>query len=304
VILVEIIKSDEFQLDLDVLTSFPDPIDPDFAGRLLLLSSTRGVLDGFYTDEQVEVVLKAVQTKGYGRILARPKLLVNDNQEGSIKDERTTTIVSAKTQVVPGTAATASVAAPSVEFQTYTEGIVLTIMPHISKGDQLQLTISLNRTNFDEQDDYVITVPGTSESGGGEISGPTPPDLLATDVTTVVTVPDQHTIILGGLERVNQGKSGTKVPILGDIPFIGGIFRSTLNKDEQSRLYVFVKPHILRPGEPLDGDSALELVTAKNQAKFERYEREMQEYEDWPGIKPTPMDPLTILETDQFRAAQ
>ncbi|MHC4362663.1 MAG: hypothetical protein ACYSTZ_07540, partial [Planctomycetota bacterium] len=63
-------------------------------------------------------------------------------------------------------------------------------------------------------------------------------------------------------------------------------------------LYVFVRASIMRPGEVLDGDSTLEVVSGKNRATFEKYELEMQEYEDWPGIKATPMDPVQILEVD------
>ena len=105
-------------------------------------------------------------------------------------------------------------------------------------------------------------------------------------------------MLLGGLERISQSKSGTKVPILGDLPLIGGIFRTTSNKDDQSRLYVFVKAHILRPGEELTGESDVERVSGRNRAIFEKYEEEMQAYQDWPGIEPEPMDPLKILEKD------
>ena len=111
-----------------------------------------------------------------------------------------------------------------------------------------------------------------------------------------MTVPDGATIILGGLERIRQSKGGTKVPLLGDIPFIGGLFRTTSNQDDQSRLYVFVRATIIRPGEEMTGVSDIEVVSAKNRATFEKYETEMQQYEDWPGIKPKPMDPLKILE--------
>jgi len=233
--------------------------------------------------------------KGYGRILARPKLLVNDNEEGIIEAKETQTIVSPKTEVIPGTAATAPTAATSVELAAYDAGITLTITPHISKGDQLRLKITLTRADFRRRDDYVIAGPQ------GDISGPTPPDILTSDVDTVVTVPDRSTIILGGLERLTQRKGGTKVPLLGDIPLIGGLFRGTANTDIQSRLYVFVKAHILRPGEKPTGESDIEIVSTDNRATFEKYEAEMQNYESWPGIKPEPMDPLRILEANHLR---
>ena len=287
--LVEITKTDQFDLDIDIdlLAKLPN----------LGLTSTTGAIEeisgtAFYTDRDVDIMLTAIQKKGYGRVLARPKLLVNDNEEGIIKTEEKTSVAQVQTKVIPGTAATQSTATQDVSFQSYTAGITLTITPHISKGDQLQLMISLNRTDFRLKD------PTKIGKEGDEDIYPTPPDLLTSDVTTNVTVPDGTTIILGGLETMKQSKGGTKVPLLGDIPFIGGLFRTTSNQDDQSRLYVFVKAHILRPGEELEGKSDIELVSAKNRATFERYEREMQEYENWPAIKPEPMDPLRVLEAD------
>ncbi|GAH17939.1 unnamed protein product, partial [marine sediment metagenome] len=158
----------------------------------------------------------------------------------------------------------------------------LTITPHIAKGNQLGLDIKMTRSDF------------RFEEG---VTGK-PPDLLTSDVTTKVTVPDGTTIILGGLEKIDQAKGGGKIPLLGDIPLIGGLFRNIRNFSEQSRLYVFVKAHILRPGEEVPGESDIEVVSAKNRATFEKYEKEMQEYEDWPGIKSKPMDPLKVLETE------
>lgn len=305
VTLVEITKNDQFTLDLDLISKFPrlaggesmdfltsSLLNPFPNKRIIETVSTSGAGSGFYADEHIQALLTAMQIKDYGRVLARPKLLVNDNEEGTIKSETITTVVSANSQVVPGTGISQATQATSVELSTYTEGITLTITPHISKGNQLRLKIAVTRTDFGIRPDYSLTTPG------GNLTGPTPPDLLTSELTSTVTVPDKSTIILGGLEKLKQTKGGTKVPFLGDIPFIGGLFRSTANKDTQSRLYVFVKANILRPGEEVTGISDLEAVSLKNRATFEQYEKEMQEYEDWPGIKPKPMDPLQVLEAD------
>ncbi|MHC4630221.1 MAG: hypothetical protein ACYS9C_02995 [Planctomycetota bacterium] len=309
VTLVEVTKNDEFTLDLDMVSKFPKfvadasmdyltaRIDPFPLGRIAEAVSTSGSGSGFYADEHIQVLLTAMHQKGYGRILARPKLLVNDNQQGIIEAKETQTIVSPKTEVIPGTAATAPTAVTSVSLDPYDAGITLTITPHISTGDQLRLEIALTRSDFRRRDDYVIAGAGPQ----GDLKGPTPPDILTSDVDTVVTVPDKSTIILGGLERLTQSKGGTKVPLLGDIPLIGGLFRSTSNSDVQSRLYVFVKAHILRPGERPPGESDIEIVSAHNRATFEKYEAEMQTYEDWPGLKPQPIDPVRILETDNLK---
>ncbi len=291
VTLVEITKNEKFDLDLDaeVFSGLP----------ILSLSSTTGAIGGksvtaFYKSKDVHVFLEALQEKGYGRILARPKLLVNDNEEGTIKSEEQTSVAEIRTIIIPGTGVSSATASQDVTFKSYSAGITLTITPHISKGDQLGLSITLTRSDFRLRDPTNITTKVDEKQETS--SFPTPPDLLTSDVTTNVTVPDGATIILGGLERIRQSKGGTKVPLLGDIPFIGGLFRTTSNQDDQSRLYVFVRATIIRPGEEVTGVSDIEMVSAKNRATFEKYEAEMQQYEDWPGIKPKPMDPLKILE--------
>ena len=254
------------------------------------MTSIAGSGTGFYADEHIQALLTAVESKGYGRVLARPKLLVNDNQPGTIKTETKTTIVSPKSDVLAAQGGVGS-SATSVQLDSYMSDITLDIEPHISKGDQLRLQITLNRTDFKERDDYSLSVAGTT------ISGPTPPDLITTNVNTVVTVPDGKTIILGGLEQVAETKGGSKIPILGDIPILGALFRTVNNKDNQSRLYVFVKAQILRPGvEGVLSDVAR--VSNEHKAIFERYEKEMQEYQDFPGIKAKPMEPVRILEAD------
>jgi len=307
VTLVEITKNEKFTSDLDLVRKFPrlEPgetmsqaglsalLSPFPEKRIIEATSLAGAGGtAFYADQHVQALLKLMQEKGYGRVLAKPKLLVNDNELGSIKTEEITNIVVEKTNIIPGTAATAPTATTTVEFTPSTAGITLTITPHISKGTQVQLKVTLNRTDFRLRPDYVMT------RGDSKSTGPTPPDLLTSDVATKVTVPDGTTIILGGLERLKQSKGGTKVPIFGDIPFVGGLFRSTENMDDQSRLYVFVKAHILRPGEEPSAKSDLEIVSRKNRDRFETYEEEMQKYEDWPGIKPKPMDPAKVLESD------
>jgi general secretion pathway protein D len=305
VTLVEVTRNEKFTSDLDLVTKFPK-LEPggtmSGAGPAALLSPfpakriaeavslAGGGAKAFYADQHIQALLQLIQEKGYGRVLAKPKLLVNDNEEGTIKAEESTSIVKEETQIIPGTATTAPTATMQVGFEAFKAGITLTITPHISKGEQVQLKVTLNRTDFRLRPDYAIT------SGQEKKTGPTPPDLLTSDVTTKVTVPNGTTIILGGLERLKQNKGGSKVPVLGDIPLVGELFRSTANTDDQSRLYVFVKAHILRPGEEVAGESDIKIVSRKNQSRFEKYEEEMQKYQDWPGVKPKPMDPAKALE--------
>ena len=82
---------------------------------------------------------------------------------------------------------------------------------------------------------------------------------------------------------MNQSKGGTKIPLLGDIPIVGSLFRSISNSDIQRNLYVFVKAEIIRPP---DEDNAaqvdLERISKENREAFEKYENEFQGYKSFP----------------------
>ncbi len=96
--------------------------------------------------------------------------------------------------------------------------------------------------------------------------------------------------------KLNQSKGGTKVPLLSDIPLIGGLFRSASNSDIQRNLYVFVKAEIIRPEGIGLAEGGLQSISERNRKAFEEYETDFQEYQDWPGVKPKSMDPLKVLD--------
>ncbi|HUT28479.1 MAG TPA: secretin N-terminal domain-containing protein [Sedimentisphaerales bacterium] len=296
VTLVQVTKDDKFNFDLDLLSAIPDMgyvsgqtdvtnsiynllvADDSDRNKFMEMQSIKGDFKGFYGDHKINALLTAAKTKQYGRVMARPKLLVNDNETGSIKTTETTYIERTSTNII-GTE-TPQTATQTV-FDDYSAGITLEITPHISEGDMLRLEITLNRSGFDPE----------------TLGKAKPPDKADADVATVVTVPDKSTIILGGVEKVEHGKGGKKIPLLGDLPFIGFAFREVSESGTQNKLYIFVKAHILRPG----GDLALadlKDISRMNRDAFESLEREMGDYESWPGIKPAPLDPVRILETE------
>jgi len=298
VTLVQISKTDAFDYDLNIIQSFPDLVSTSgLTGAIMpvveggsglvskLLSSGRdrfidfqsngGSGTTFYGDRHINALLTAMQEKNYGRVLAKPKILVNDNEPGTISTGDTTYVTKQTGTIIQGVAGTVQTA---IEYEGYQAGITLEITPHISRGDFLRLDINLDRSDF------------------GTITGERPPDTTDSNINTTVTVPDGSTIILGGLLKLNQGKGGTKVPLLGDIPLLGGLFRSTSNSDIQKNLYVFVKAEIIRPADAGFAQSDLERISERNREAFEKHEIEFQEYHDWPGLKPKAMKPFKVLE--------
>lgn len=309
VTLVEVTRNDEFTFDLNILTSIPDltqtsgltsAIMPGMEGgdplsliqrlqasdrdQFVDFQSNGGAGTGFYGDEHINVLLEAMDQKGYGRVLAKPKVLVNDGEPGMIATTDTTYVYTQEGTV--NASAANNVVQTAVKWDSYDAGITLEITPHINEGDLLRLDVSLQRSDFQETQKMVIN--------GNEVIPP--PNTTKSDITTVVTVPDESTIILGGMLRLNQTKGGGKVPILGDLPLIGGLFRSVKNTDKQSHLYVFVKAEVIRPSEVLEGTSDLDRISEQHRRAFEEHEAEFQMYESWPGVKAQPVVPKKVLD--------
>ncbi len=303
VALVEVTRTDSFNLDLQLASKLPSMLPGDHmdvvgavvggkasgdATQTTFLDGTvregysnpkAGVAQGFYSDRHIQALLTAMESKSYGRVLAKPKILVNDGQVGTIKTTDTTNVQLTGQTILGGT--NDSTITTSVSYQPYEAGITLTIQPNISEGDLLLLIVKLERTDFLKRSDTTK-----------------PPDTTSSNVDTTVTVPDGRTIILGGMLKLNQNKGGNKVPLLGDIPLVGGFFRSTSNSAADSKLYVFVKASILRPENTLGGLPELERISERNRAAFEKQEERFQKYEDWPGIKPQPVDPVKVLDAE------
>lgn len=305
--LVEITRDDKFQYDLDVIANATDIVSNNlvinegttiinsafpatspskklFEGGYFADVGKDKVAKGFFNAGRIQTLLDLIDKNGYGRVLARPKVLVNDNEEGLISTEDTRYVGQTTTTTLPGTTTAGSDSAiQSTTFTPYVAKIELKITPQISEGSLLRLEIQMQRNDFQE---------GTGTTVNGIAS---PLNEKKSSVNTIVTVPDGSTIILGGLTKLNQDKTTNKVPLLGDVPVIGTLFRSASKTASDSKLYIFVKANILRP-EEIEGVRQLEEISLKNRTEFEKAEAEFQKYELFPNVKEKPMDPNKVLE--------
>lgn len=169
----------------------------------------------------IPILLRALQTTSKVNIRSTPLILVNDNQTAefrSIREEPTTTTVT-------GTATT------NIVFSGFVDaGTTLSVTPHISEGDYIRVEITLEVENF----------VGTPPAPG------IPPAKTSNYLQTTITVPDSNTVIIGGLETSSVRNTVDKVPLLGDIPLLGYLFRSTRTEKLKSKLYLFIRPKILK----------------------------------------------------------
>ncbi len=186
---------------------------------------TAGLLDTDFAD----VILRAFKEDGRSRVLSAPTLLVNDNERAvlrSILEEPTTTVTQGEVS-------------DQVSFQGFVEaGTRIAVTPSISEGGYLQLEYVVEVNSF-------LTPPADSAAG-------IPPPRQTDSIGSRVTIPDGHTVVAGGLSRRDFSDIETKIPILGDLPLIGELFKSTNKSDTEITLFVFLKPTILRDDDFAD----------------------------------------------------
>ncbi len=166
------------------------------------------------------VVLKALKRTGKAKVASAPKILVNDNESGSL--------VSTANEPFSSVNASDTVATTSYGGDV-SAGTTIKLTPHISNGDYLQLEYNIELSSF--TGDRVDNLPPPSQTN---------------TIESKVTIPDGKTIVLGGLKRNSSSHTLTTIPILGDIPLLKELFTSRINEDSEKTLFVFIKASILR----------------------------------------------------------
>ncbi|MCX5647507.1 MAG: hypothetical protein NTX40_00175 [Planctomycetota bacterium] len=192
----------------------------DLATGALALQPGTG-FNGIVIDPHtVDVVLRALATNGHARVLSAPKILVNDNATGTLSSVAES----------PFTSVNASETVATTSFAGYASaGTTVTVTPHISEGEHLQLN-------------YSITLNSFTGAGAAGI----PPPRQTDSITSLVTVPSGHAIIVGGLKRRDTSETVSKIPLLGDIPGLEYLFSSRTQSDAETTFFVFIRPVILR----------------------------------------------------------
>jgi type IV pilus assembly protein PilQ len=165
--------------------------------------------------------LKALINKGLATIKASPRIMTLDGKEASIEVGQESYF-----EVVSG-----PVSFPYTTLQEIKTGISLKMTPFLS--DDGQITVVLN--------------PEVSDATGAGTNG-LPIDTVRRASTTV-RVRDGETIIIGGMTFESKRRSDTKIPIIGDLPLIGSLFRFYQNQTQKQDVIIMVTPRIIRDGD-------------------------------------------------------
>jgi general secretion pathway protein D len=185
-----------------------------------------GLVYQFISDSgKFNVAINAFALNDKVNILSTPRLMVLDNQEATIQVGTDIPIITGEV-----TAADVSQAVPSImrNIQYRNTGVILRVKPTINTEGLLTLNISQE-----------VSEMGTNPPG---ISSPT---ILMRRINTTVVAAQGETIVLGGLISESKGFIVSKVPILGDIPLLGMLFKTTSKDDKKTELIIFLKPTII-----------------------------------------------------------
>lgn len=210
-----------------VTTTVPDS-NRDYSGLATALQGLNGAMVGFYNGNWA-AVLQAVRTSTNSNVLATPHITTMDNQEAIF-------LVGQEVPVITGSSLGSDNTNPFQQVQRQEVGIKLKVTPQINEGDAVQLVI---------------------EQEVSSIGGATAVDITINkrEIKTTVMADDGATIVLGGLIDEDVQESESKVPLLGDIPVLGHLFKSTSVSKRKRNLMVFIKASIVRDGNAINGIS-------------------------------------------------
>jgi len=184
-----------------------------------LSTATSGFAVGFTSDDLfLTAELSALEASGKGEVVSQPKIITGDKQQATIKSG---TEIPYQEGAASGATTTA-----------FKEAVLkLEVTPNITPDDRILLDLIVN------QDSVGDLVPSGS---GGLI-----PTIDTTELTTQVLVGNGETVVLGGVFQNEELLQVQKVPLLGDIPVVGTLFRSTANKTSKTETLIFITPRIL-----------------------------------------------------------
>ena len=202
------------QSQFDEILPTPNPLTGQ-AGRLIGLQPlTRSPL-------QFTAELNFLISQGNARVLADPRVTTISGHTATIRAGDTINIL---TQTAGG------VGTPvTQQLQTFNTGVTLDITPMV--GPSGLITVALHPV---------------VNSLSGENNGV--PQIATRDTQTVVQLQDNQTLVIGGLIQESLQRSVSKLPVLGDLPLLGRLFRNTAVQTERNELVIVVTPHVVKPG--------------------------------------------------------
>jgi len=198
-----------------------------FSGTINKAPSSQGILRfGILTHSiNIDALIRAEQEKISAKLLANPRIMVLDNEEASIK------II----EEIPYQQLTQTSAGGSIGTTQFKEvGVELTVTPHLTRDNMIRLHLV---PIFSVRLSDVVVI-------GGGASTPQPV-IAKREANTMALIKSGETVVIGGLRKQDITQQKNKVPLLGDIPIVGNLFKFEGESTVNSELVVFITPYLI-----------------------------------------------------------
>lgn len=214
-------------------------------------------------------------------ILSTPQVLAADNQKAKIVVGENRPFPTGQAQGITG--------GTLVTIERKDVGVTLELTPQVLEDDMIRLEIKQEITAIAENVSQTI--------GSGTASVPVGPTTTKRSMETTTVAKDQQTLVVGGLVRDNIVLNERKIPLLGDIPYLGWLFKFQSRATEKLNLLVFLTPTLVRDDVDvvdLNARKANELSTFQRENRIEestRLKQEVLEKLERQGIPTHPLPP-------------
>ena len=209
--------------------------------------------------------LQAIAAAGKAQVLSRPSILARDGQMAEIVVGQSVYLPSGVSFSAVGNSVTTI---PTINGSYQNVGIQLDVTPFIGANNLVQMILQPQITSID------TSTPGQVIEGGSIISSAVyAPNINKRSANTVVVTPDGQPVVIGGLISNEKSVNDSKIPILGDIPLLGQLFRFSAKSNQKSELLMFITPHIVQM------PSQLAALTAKETGQSQLITNSISEQE-------------------------
>lgn len=191
----------------------------------------QGIELGGVTFPNIAAILRAVRTDSNVNVISTPQILTMDNKKAEISVGETVPFITSQN--------TTAADQDYTQYEYKDVATKLSITPHINQADALRLEIETEVVRLKD-------------------SGLTPTTFKRTATTTVI-LRDQDTIVIGGIIGHDATESEWKIPLLGDIPILGWLFKTHTTTDRKTNMFIFITPRIIR------NPAAISAVTLKKE---------------------------------------
>ncbi|MFD0894786.1 hypothetical protein KBB96_04785 [Luteolibacter ambystomatis] len=217
------------------------------------------------------IYLSALQATGNFTVLSRPSIYTANNKKGLISSGQQIAVPT-NTYNNTGSGGTTGGLQTNIEYKDVV--LKLEVVPLINSADEITLQIAL-----------ISDEVGANQTVG-ELTVPT---IITREMTTTVTVPNNQTVVLGGLIISRDRDSVSGIPILSRIPGLGKLFSSTSKEKEKSELLIFMQPSIVR------ADKQLDAVQTDMDRRYS-LSPDLRNFGDGPGSIPPPDGIVPVTE--------